>query len=135
MIIRAFLPVQLVGVPDKVSTKVSQFTPSTHVLSSVEPPPAAVPAQLTVGPVGLSVPALGVAERKPVARNANAIRKTPITKKSAPKVARAVTEEEILFIGRPFDKYFGLRIVEMADCGCLKSAARATKVAVYSSFI
>src|SRR5438067_12118869 len=100
MTIRAFLPVQLVGVPDKVSTKVSQFTPSTHVLSSVEPPPAAVPAQLTVGPVGSSVPALGVAERKPVAKKANASRKTPITKKSAPIVARAVMEEEIFFIGK-----------------------------------
>src|SRR6266566_805547 len=100
MTIRAFRPVQLVGVPDKVRMKVSQFTPSTHVLSSSEPPPAAVPAQLTVGPVGLSVPALGVAEREPVAKNANTTRKTPITKKSAPMVARAVMEEEIFFIGK-----------------------------------
>src|SRR5438445_6807201 len=100
MTIRAFRPVQLVGVPDKVRMKVSQFTPSTHVLSSSEPPPAAVPAQLAVGPPGLSVPALGVAERKPVAKNANTTRKTPITKKSAPIVARAVMEEEILFIGK-----------------------------------
>ena len=99
--IRALRPAQLVGVPDKVSTKVSQFTPSTHVLSSVEPPPVAVPAQVTVGPPGFSVPALGVAERKPVAKNANTTRKTPITKKSAPIVARAVMEEEIFFIGRP----------------------------------
>src|SRR6266853_6053228 len=108
MTMRAFRPVQLVGVPDKVRINVSQFTPSTHVLSSVEPPPAAVPAQLTVGPPGLSVPALGVAERKPVVKSANTTRKMPITKKSAPKVARAVTEEEISFIGRPFDKCFGL---------------------------
>src|SRR5437764_11047390 len=100
MTIRAFRPVQLVGVPDKVRMKVSQLTPSTHVLSSSDPPPAAVPAQLTVGPVGLSVPALGVAERKPVAKKANASRKTPITKKSAPIVARAVMEEEIFFIGK-----------------------------------
>ena len=70
------------------------------MLSSVEPPPAAVPAQVTVGPPGFSVPALGVAERKPVAKNANATRKTPITKKSAPIVARAVIEEEIFFIGK-----------------------------------
>src|SRR5438270_10206823 len=105
MTIRAFRPVQLVGVPDKVRMKVSQLTPSTHVLSSVEPPPAAVPAQLTVGPPGLSVPALGVAERRPVARNANAIKKTPITKKSAPIVARAVIEEEIVFIGKASSTY------------------------------
>jgi len=78
--------------------KVSQFTPSTHVLSSSDPPPAAVPAQFTVGPPGLSVPALGVAERKPVAKNANTTRKPPITKKSAPIVARAVIEEGTLFI-------------------------------------
>src|SRR5216110_2307195 len=81
MTIRALRPVQVVGVPDKVRIKVSQFTPSTHVLSSVEPPPTAVPAQFTVGPPGFSVPALGVAERKPVAKNANTTRKTPITKK------------------------------------------------------
>ena len=78
--------------------KVSQFTPSTHVLSSSEDPPGAVPAQFTVGPVGLSVPELGVAERKPVVKSANTTRKTPITKKSAPMVARAVTEEEIFFM-------------------------------------
>src|SRR5712691_12338615 len=98
MTIRAFRPVQSVGVPDKVRVKVSQFTPSTHVLSSSEPPPAAVPAQLTVGPPGLSVPALGVAERSLVAKSANTTRKTPITRKSAPIVARAVIEEEIFFI-------------------------------------
>src|SRR5437016_14475449 len=101
MTIRALRPFQLVGVPDKVNVNVSQFTPSTHVLSSSEPPPAAVPAQFKVGPVGLSVPALGVAERKPVVKSANTTRKTPITKKSAPIVARAVTEEEIFFIGGP----------------------------------
>src|SRR5712692_6538020 len=101
MTIRAFRPVQSVGVPDKVKVKVSQFTPSTHVLSSSEPPPAAVPAQLTVGPPGLSVPALGVAERNPVVKRANTTRKTPITRKSAPIVARAVIEEEIFFMGRP----------------------------------
>src|SRR5947208_14917493 len=100
MKIRALRPVKLVGVPDKVRMKVSQFTPSTHLLSSSDPPPAAGPAQFTVGPPGLSVPALGVAERKPVAKNANTTRKTPITKKSAPIVARAVMEEEILFIGK-----------------------------------
>src|SRR5438093_7174394 len=100
MTIRAFSPLQLVGVPDKVSMKVSQFTPSTHVLSSSDPPPAAVPAQFTVGPPGLSVPALGVAERKPVAKNANTTRKTPIIKKKRAVSARAVMEEEILFIGK-----------------------------------
>jgi hypothetical protein len=90
-------------VPDKVSTKVSQFTPSTHVLSSVEPPPAAVPAQVTVGPVGLSVPELGVADRTAVVESANTTRKTPSTKRSAPMVARAVMEEEIFFMGKAFD--------------------------------
>src|SRR5207249_1281591 len=98
---RALSPVQFVGVPDKVTRNVSQFTPSTQVLSSSEPPPAAVPTQFTAGPVGLSVPELGVAERKLVVKNANTARKTPITKKSAPIVARPVTEGvEILFIGR-----------------------------------
>jgi len=77
---------------------VSQFTPSTQVLSSNDEPPGAVPAQFTLGPLGLSVPALGVAERKPVAKSANTTRKTLITKKSAPIVARAVMEEEIFFI-------------------------------------
>src|SRR5881398_141758 len=105
MTIRALRPVQLVGVPDKVSMKVSQFTPSTQVLSSSEPPPAAVPAQFTVGPPGLSVPALGVAGREPVAKNANTTRKTPITKKNAPIVAREVIEEGISFIGKGLDKF------------------------------
>jgi hypothetical protein len=49
MTIRAFRPVQLVGVPDKVRVNVSQFTPSIQVLSSSDPPPAAVPAQFTAG--------------------------------------------------------------------------------------
>src|SRR6266516_2250159 len=79
---RALSPAQLVGVPDKVSTKVSQFTPSTQVLSSSEEPPVAVPTQFTAGPVGPSVPELGVAERKPVVKRTNAPRKTPITKKA-----------------------------------------------------
>src|SRR5438094_7145678 len=100
MTIRALRPVQLVGVPDNVRMKVSQFTPSTHVLSSSEEPPGAVPTQFTVGPVGLSIPALGVAERKPVAKKANTTRKTPSTKKSAPIVARAVVEDEIAFIDK-----------------------------------
>src|SRR6266516_7647255 len=97
---RDLRPFQLVGVPDKVRIKVSQFTPSTQVLSSSEEPPVAVPAQFTVGPVGPSVPELGVAERKPDVKRTNTARKTPITKKSAPMVARAVIEEEILFIGK-----------------------------------
>src|SRR5438552_444668 len=105
MTIRALRPAQLVGVPDNVRMKVSQFTSSTQVLSSSEPPPAAVPAQVTVGPVGLSVPALGVAERKLVVESANTTRKTLITKKSAPIMARAVIEEEIFFIGKPSSKF------------------------------
>jgi hypothetical protein len=44
-------------------------------------------------------------------------------------------EEEIFFIGKASIKCFGLRIVEMVDCGRLISAACTTKVAVYSSFI
>ena len=126
MTIRAFRPVQSVGVPDKVKVKVSQFTPSTHVLSSKEPPPAAVPAQLTVGPAGLSVPELGAAERTLVVESANAIRKTPITKKSAPMVARAVIEEEFFFItGLSINAMNAteLGIERMANCGRLSSAA------------
>src|SRR5437868_15434343 len=98
---RAFSPDQLVGVPDKVRMKVSQFTPSTQVLSSSEPPPAAVPTQLRAGPPELSVPELGIAECKRAVNSPNTIRKIPVTKKSAPIVARAVIEgEEIFFIGR-----------------------------------
>src|SRR6059036_3209042 len=98
---RALRPVQLVGVPDRVSAKLSQFTPSTHVLSSREPPPAAVPTQFTAGPPGLSVPELGIAECKRAGNSPNTTRKMPVTKKSAPIVARAVIEgEEIFFIGR-----------------------------------
>ena len=74
--------------------------PSTQVLSSSEPPPTAVPVQFSAGPPGLSVPELGVAERNPVAKNAKAIRKTPMTKKSAPIVARPVIEGEIFFIDK-----------------------------------
>src|SRR5438132_10957601 len=103
---RALRPVQLVGVPDKVRIKVSQFTPSTQVLSSSEEPPVAVPTQFTAGPVGLSVPELGVAERKPVVKSTNTARKTPITKKSPPMVARAVIEEEIFFIGKGRSKFW-----------------------------
>src|SRR6266852_3378588 len=98
---RALSPVQLVGVPDNVTTNVSQFTPSTQVLSSSEPPPAAVPTQFTCGPPGLSVPELGCAECKRAVNSPNTIRKTPVTKKSAQIVARAVIEgEQIFFIGR-----------------------------------
>src|SRR5438094_6727160 len=101
MTIRALRPLQLVGVPDSVTTNVSQFTPSTHVLSSSEPPPAAVPTQFTAGPPGLSVPELGIAECKRAVKSPNTIRKIPVTKKSAPIVARAVIEvEETFFIGR-----------------------------------
>src|SRR5213079_2539797 len=98
---RALRPVQLVGVPDKVRVNVSQFTPSTQVLSSSEPPPAAVPTQFTVGPPGLTVPELGCAECRRAVKNPNTIRKIPVTKKSAPIVARAVIEvEATFFIGR-----------------------------------
>jgi hypothetical protein len=117
--IRAFFPVQFVGVPDKLKTKVSQFTPSTHVLSSKEAPPVAVPTQVRAGPVGLSVPELGVAERKLVVKNANTARKRPITKKSAPIVARPVTEGvEILFIERTL-LIFALRFGKMDGGGRL----------------
>src|SRR6266478_4556018 len=98
---RAFRPVQLVGVPDKVRVNVSQFTPSTQVLSSSDPPPAAVPAQFTAGPPGFNVPEAGIAECKRDVNSPNTIRKIPVTKKSAPIVVRAVIEgEEIFFIGR-----------------------------------
>src|SRR5882762_11517711 len=102
---RALSPSQLVGVPDKFRTKVSQFTPSTHVLSSREAPPLAVPTQFTAGPPALSVPELGIAECKRAVKSPNTIRKIPATKKSAPIVARAVIEgEEIFFIGRTLIK-------------------------------
>ena len=117
--IRAFFPAQFVGVPDKLKTKVSQFTPSTHVLSSKEAPPVAVPTQVKAGPVGLSVPELGVAERKLVVKKANTARNRPITKKSAPIVARPVTDGvEILFIGRRLLNS-ALRFVKLSDGGRL----------------
>ena len=123
-------------VPPTVSVKVSQLTPSMHVLSPFAAPvPVAVPTQLTGDAVGLAmVPDAGFADRDVVVKSANTTRKTPITKKSAPMVARAVIEEEIFFIGKASIKCFALRIVEMANCGRLLSAARARKVAVYSSF-
>src|SRR6266567_1825674 len=97
---RALRPAQLVGVPDKVTKNVSQFTPSTQVLSSSEPPPTAVPTQFSCGPPGLSIPELGCAECKRAGDSPNTIRKIPVTKKSAPIVARAVIEgKEIFFIG------------------------------------
>src|SRR5438067_9895011 len=101
MTIRALRPVQLVGVPDKVTKNVSQFMPSTQVLSSSEPPPAAVPTQFAAGPPGLRLPELGCAECNRAVKSPNTIRKILVTKKSAPIVARAVIEvEEIFFIGR-----------------------------------
>src|SRR5207249_4929473 len=100
MVIRALRPAQLVGAPDKVSMNVSQFTPSTQVLSSSEPPPTAVPTQFSCGPAELSAPELGVAECKRAVKTPNTIRQIPVTKKSAPIVARAVIEvEETFFIG------------------------------------
>src|SRR2546425_7788927 len=116
---RALRPAQLVGVPDNVTTNVSQFTPSTQVLSSSEPPPTAVPTQFTCGPPGLSVPELGVAECKRAVNSPNTIRKIPVTKKSAPTVARAVIEgEEIFFIGRTLLNS-ALRFVKLSDGGRL----------------
>src|SRR5436309_2933171 len=116
---RALRPDQLVGVPDKVSVNVSQFTPSTHVLSSTDPPPTAVPTQFTAGPPTLSVPEAGCAECKRAGNSPNTIRKIPVTKKSAPIVARAVLEgEEIFFIGRTFVNS-ALRFGKMSDCGRL----------------
>src|SRR6476620_4553873 len=99
MVIRALSPAQLVGVPDSVSVNVSQFTPSTQVLSSAEPPPTAVPTQFTCGPLGLSVPDAGCAECKRAVNSTKMLRKIPVRKKSAPKVARAVVEvEEVFFM-------------------------------------
>src|SRR5437867_7022890 len=116
---RALSPVQLVGAPDNVTTNVSQFTPSTQVLSFSEPPPTAVPTQFSCGPPGLSVPELGCAECRRAAKNPNTIRKIPVTKKSAPIVARAVIEgEEIFFIGRTFVNS-ALRFVKLSDGGRL----------------
>src|SRR3954464_13032482 len=100
MVILALSPAQFVGAPDNVITNVSQFAPSTQVLSSAEPPPTAVPTQSTCGPVGLSVPDPGCAECKRAVGSENTLRKIPVRKKSARRVARAVIEEvEIFFIG------------------------------------
>src|SRR5437764_12842069 len=135
MTIRALRPDQLVGVPNRVSVNVSQFTPSTQVLSSSEPPPTAVPTQFRAGPPGLSVPELGCAECNRAVKSPNTARKMPVTKKSAPIVARAVIEgEEIFFIGRTFVNS-ALRFGKMAKCGRLTSAACATKVVDYSLFM
>lgn len=57
----ACCPVQSVGAPERVRVKVSQFTPSTQVLSSMEAPPAALPFQITAAPPGESVPEVGAA--------------------------------------------------------------------------
>src|SRR5205823_12553816 len=101
MTMRAFSPDQLVGVPDNVTTNVSQFTPSTQVLSSSEPPPTAVPTQFSCGPPGLTVPEAGVAEPKRAVKRPIAIRNIPVTKKSTPIVARAVIEvEEVFYMAR-----------------------------------
>src|SRR5947208_5787190 len=119
MTIRALRPDQLVGVPNRVSVNVSQFTPSTQVLSSSEPPPTAVPTQFRAGPPGLSVPELGCAECNRAVKSPNTARKMPVTKKSAPIVARAVIEgEEIFFIGRTFVNS-ALRFGKMSDRGRL----------------
>src|SRR6266705_5897660 len=119
---RAFKPDQFVGVPDKVTVNVSQFTPSTQVLSSSEPPPTAVPTQCRAGPPGLSMPELGCAECNRAVKSPNTARKMPVTKKSAPIVARAVIEEEeIFFIGRTFVNS-ALRFGKMSDCGRLSEA-------------
>src|SRR5437588_9159401 len=119
MTIRAVRPDQLVGVPNRGSVNVSQVTPSTQVLSASEPPPTAVPTQFRAGPPGLSVPELGCAECNRTVKSPNTARKMPVTKKSAPIVARAVIEgEEIFFIGRTFVNS-ALRFGKMSDRGRL----------------
>src|SRR5881394_552740 len=47
--------------PDTVGVNVSQFTPSTQVLSPLETPPAAVAVQVTGCEVGVIVPEVGLA--------------------------------------------------------------------------
>src|SRR5437773_7163819 len=119
MTIRALSPVQFVAAPDNVIRNVSQFTPSTQVLSSSEPPATAVPTQFNCGPPGLSVPELGCAECNRAVKNPNTSRKMPVTKKSVPIVARAVIEgKEIFFIGRTFVNP-ALRFGKMSDRGRL----------------
>src|SRR5205814_6426806 len=56
-----FFPAQSDGAPDTVSVNVSQFTPSTQVLSPLETPPAAVAVQVTGCEVGVIVPEVGLA--------------------------------------------------------------------------
>src|SRR5881394_4079599 len=47
--------------PDTVGVNVSQFTPSTQVLSPLETPPAAVAVQVTGCELGVIVPEVGLA--------------------------------------------------------------------------
>src|SRR3954452_24254807 len=58
------LPIQSAGVPCTVIVKVSQFTPSTQVISPVaETPPAAVPSHASGGEPVEIVPEVGLAAR------------------------------------------------------------------------
>src|SRR5882762_2768274 len=65
---KIILPAQSVCSPPTFRVKVSQLTPSTHVLSPCgDEPPAAVPTQLTDVPVvGLSVSFVGLAALLPL---------------------------------------------------------------------
>src|SRR5688572_30826022 len=59
---RAVFSCQSPGAPERVRTKVSQFTPSIQEASSGAVPPAAVPVQVILAPgVGGKVPAPGLA--------------------------------------------------------------------------
>ena len=58
-----------------------------------------------------------------------------LIRKSVPIVTRAVAEEELFFITGLSMNATELGIGGLANCGRLTSAASATKVAVYSSFI
>src|SRR5438477_6575101 len=87
---------QSAGVPDKVSVYTSQLTPSTQVLSSVEPPATAVPTQVSSGPVGPIVPEPGSADCTCVVENANTTKTMAARNKSVPRVARAEIEEEVV---------------------------------------
>src|SRR5437016_961997 len=68
----ACLLTQSALVPDRVRVKVSQFTPSTHVVSLAEAPPDAVPSQVNGAEVGVTDPEFGFAAKVNTASRAAA---------------------------------------------------------------
>src|ERR1700724_1987141 len=94
-------PTQVAGGLVTVRVKTSQLTPSTQEASVFTPPPGAlaVPCQVAEGPPGLgpTVPKEGFCARVPT-NGITQNKKMPLNKKSVPSVARAIVEEECVFI-------------------------------------